>query len=344
MKRIGFGIIGCGIIAPWHAKGIEAAEAAKLIAVSDLDEEKAREFGELNNVDYYKDYDEMLKRDDIDAVCICTPSSLHPAQAIGVARMGKHVLTEKPMAITLNGADEMIDVCRKNNVKLGVIFQRRMAGVYPRIKQAINRGELGKLILGDIYMKYYRSQQYYDSAQWRGTYEYDGGGALMNQGSHLIDLLQWFMGDVDTIFGYAETLARNIEVEDTSVAALRFTNGALGIIEGTTAVCPPIDHRLEIHGEKGTVMIEGERLKKWGLMDQNGDEIDMTKTDDEIAKFAKVEDTDPIAGHKSLIQDFVKAIRENREPFINGEEGRKSLRIILSIYESSRTRKPVKLR
>ena len=344
MKEIGFGIIGCGVIAPWHAKGIESAEGAKLIAVSDLDEEKARKFGEVNSADYYVNYDEMLKRNDIDAVCICTPSSLHPAQAVTAARMGKHILTEKPMAITLNGADEMIDVCRKNNVKLAVIFQRRMAGVYPKIKQAIDRAELGKLILGDIYMKYYRSQQYYDSAEWRGTYKYDGGGALMNQGSHLIDLLQWYMGEVDTVFGYAETLARNIEVEDTSVAALRFKNGALGIIEGTTAVCSPIGHRLEIHGEKGTVMIEGERLKKWTLMDENGEEIDMTKTDDEIAQFVKAEDTDPTTGHKNLIQDFVKAIREDREPFINGEEGRKSLQLILSIYESARTGKPVKLR
>ena len=346
MAEIGFGIIGCGVIAPLHIRGIKDTPGAKLVAVCDEKIDKAEKLGKEERVDYYTDYQEMLKRPDLKIVCICTPSSLHPAQAIAAARAGKHVLSEKPMAITLDEADKMIATCRKNKVKLGVIFQRRAAPVFKKVKEALNNNELGKLILGDAYIKYYRSQAYYDSASWRGTWKFDGGGALMNQCIHLIDLLQWFMGPVETIYGYAATLARKIEVEDTSVAVLKFRNGAIGVIEGTTSVFPPtVPHRIELHGEIGSIMIEGEEIRRWvveegeGRFSQEKDRLAELKASGEFSS----QPCDFSLGHIPQIRDMVEAIKEDREPIVNGEEGRKALEIILAIYKSSRTGKPVRL-
>jgi predicted dehydrogenase len=343
MEKVGFGIIGCGIIAPYHIRGIKEVPQAELVAVCDEKKEKAQKLGKENNAAYFTDYQEMLKRSDINVVCICTPSSLHPLQAIAAAEAGKHIITEKPMAITLKGADKMIAACRKNNVKLGVIFQRRVSDVFRKAKEGVDKGEIGKLILGDAYIKYYRSQEYYDSAGWRGTWKFDGGGALMNQCIHLIDLLSWFMGPVDTIYGYAATLARKIEVEDTSVAVLKFKNGALGVIEGTTSIFPStIPHRIELHGHKGSILIEGEDIRMWVVEDNEGKDRDRLA---ELKKSGKtsLKPFDFNKGHFEQIKDMVDAIKEDREPIVNGEEGRKSIEIILAIYKSSRTGKPVKL-
>ena len=346
-KKLGFGIVGCGVIAPWHISGIEAARGAKLVAVCDDDEKKAKKLGKEKKVDYYTNLNKMLKRPDLDVVCLCTPSSMHPAQAVAAARAGKHIITEKPMATSLKQADRMIKAAKEKKVKLSCIFQRRVTEPFLSVKKALEKQQLGKLLLGDCYLKYYRSQAYYDSAGWRGPWEFDGGGALMNQGIHMIDLLQWYMGEVDTIYGYAETLARKIEVEDTCVAALKFKNGAIGVIEGTTSVFPPdIPHRIEIHGEKGSILIEGEGIKRWITGGPDGKPIDKVKSKKETKKtkqaIAAPTSIDTL-GHQIQIQDMVKAIKENKEPIVSGEEGRKSLEIILGIYKSSKSGKPVKL-
>jgi len=211
----------------------------------------------------------------------------------------------------------------------------------------MEKGELGRIVLGDIYAKYYRSQLYYDSGAWRGTWEFDGGGALMNQGIHLIDLLQWYMGPVDTIYGYAETLARKIEVEDTSVAVLKFKSGALGVIEGTTSVYPEtIPHRIELHGDKGSIMLQGEGIRRWEVMGEDGKVISRAEEagGTENTEKAIASPTDiGMEGHIILVRDMVEAIREGKEPMISGEEGRKSIQIILAIYQSAKTGKPVKL-
>lgn len=344
-KKVCFGVIGCGTISPWHINGILKNSEAKLVAVADENEEKAKKIAEKYNAVYYTDYKKLLEDKKIDAVCLCTPSSLHSEQAILAARAGKHVLTEKPMAINLEDADKMIYECRKANVKLGVIFQRRTDEIFIRIKKAIDNNELGKIVLGDIYMKYYRSQEYYDSANWRGTWKYDGGGALMNQGIHIIDLIRWYIGPVDTIFGFAEHLVRKIEVEDTAVAVLKFKNGALGVIEGTTSVYPPtIPHRIEIHGEKGTIIVEGEDIIRWDVMGSDGNPVSKL---DEVKKETTKPITSPtdigMEGHRKQIADFIESIKTGKEPVVNGEEGRKSLEIILAIYESAKTKLPVKL-
>ena len=343
-KKVGFGIVGCGVIASWHVGGITRAEGAQLIAVCDPVEEKAKKLGEEQQVEWYTDYQKMLEREDLDVVSLCTPSSLHPGQAVAAAQAGKHVLTEKPMAITLEDADEMIEACHRAGVKLGVIFQRRVREPFLKVKKALEEGELGRVVLGDVYAKYYRSQQYYDSGAWRGTWEFDGGGALMNQGIHLIDLLQWYMGPVETIYGYAEALARKIEVEDTSVAVLKFKSGALGVIEGTTSVYPEtIPHRLELHGDRGSIMIEGEGIKRWEVMGRDG-KVVSKGAETEAAGKAITDPTDiGMEGHIRQVKDMVEAIKEDRDPIVSGEEGRKSLQIILAIYRSAKTGKPVRL-
>lgn len=348
-RNLGFGIVGCGVIAPWHMAGIEAAKGAKLVAVCDAEEKKAKKLGQEKQVNYYTDLDKMLKQDDLNVICLCTPSSLHPGQAIAGAKAGKHIITEKPMATTLEKADEMINVCRQQKVKLACIFQRRATEPFRSVKQALEKQELGKIILGDCYLKYYRSQAYYDSAGWRGTWEFDGGGALMNQGIHMIDLLQWYMGEVETIYGSAQTLARRIEVEDTAVAVLKFRNGALGVIEGTTSVFPAdIPHRLEIHGEKGSILIEGEGIKRWVTGGPDGEPVDKVEhREEDEKKKTKQAIVSPTSittlGHQIQIQDMVDAVNEDRTPVVPGEEGRKSLEIILGIYESSKSGKPVRL-
>lgn len=344
-SKIGFAVIGCGVIAPCHIEGIQAAKGARLVAVCDSLEANARKLANKYHVEWYTDYQKLLKRDDVNVVCLCTPSSLHSDQAIMAAKAGKHVITEKPMAITLKEADAMIKTCHDNKVKLAVIFQGRVIEPFKKIKKALDRRDLGKLILGDCYMKYYRSQAYYDSAGWRGTWKYDGGGALMNQGIHMIDLLQWYMGPVAKIYGYARTLARKIEVEDTCVSVLEFENGAIGVIEGTTSVFPPtIPHRLEIHGQRGTIIIEGEDIRLWTVEGKRGQEIDRLKTQQAYKRSKDIARTNIISkGHYIQIQDMVCAIQNDRPPIVTGEEGRKSIEIILGIYKSSRTGRPVKL-
>jgi len=339
---VGWAVVGCGVISPWHIENVLKTQGVKLIAVCDIVEEKAREKAEKYGCEYYTDLEEMLKRDDIDCVSICTPSSLHPEMAILAAKYGKNVLTEKPMATKLERADAMIKACKDANVKLACIFQRRFQEPFVSIKKAVDSGEIGKLALADIYAKYYRSQAYYDSAGWRGTWEYDGGGALMNQGIHMIDQLLWMAGDVDEIYSVCRTQVHNIEVEDTAIATVKFKNGCVGIIEGTTSVYPDVPHRLELHGSEGTIMLSGEGVSKWVVKGPDGNPVDKLVFGDGTNQ-ALTNPTDiSMQGHGIIIADLADAVRENRDPIITGSEGRKALEVILAIYESSKTGKPVK--
>ena len=346
LDKVRFGIIGCGVISPWHGRGVTNAEDAELVACCDIIKERAEKLAaDFSIPRVYTDYHEMLACDDIDAVCVCTPSGLHGQVAIDAARAGKHVMCEKPIEITLPKIDEMIKACRDSEVKLAVIFQRRTSEMFHKIKDVLDRGLLGKIVLGDAYLKYYRSQEYYDSGDWRGTWELDGGGALMNQGVHMVDILRWLMGPIETIYAQSGHLVRSIEVEDTACAVIKYASGAYGILQGTTSV-KGMQHRLEIHGENGTILVEGEKIVKWDVPgceeDQCGAEANGGV---DISSGTSASKPTAIAteGHQIQIQDLCRAIIEGREPMVGGEEARKAVEVILAIYESAKTGMPVRL-
>lgn len=347
--KFGFGIIGCGIIGPWHARAIKAShEKAELVAACDILPDKLKQFcdeyGESDLV-CYSDYHDLIKDPHVDIVCICTPSGLHGEMAIAAANASKHVLCEKPLEIKLDRIDRMIETAEKNKVKLAGIFQRRTYQSSQKVKHAIESGQLGKMVLGDAYLKYYRSQAYYNSAGWRGTWELDGGGALMNQGIHGIDLLLWFMGDVATVYARSKTLARNIEVEDTSIAMLQYKNGAMGVIEGTTSVNPGEATTLQLHGKLGTIIYEESRIKRWAFTTGDDDRAEDSPISSDETEAGGVADPKDIGvqGHINHVADLIDSIENEHEPIVTGPSGRKAVELILAIYESSKKEKEIRL-
>jgi len=330
-NKVRFAVVGCGAISDAHLSGIARTAEAELIAVCDASEERARQKAEAFGARVYTRYEELLEQGDIDVVCICTPSGMHPEQTMLAARAGKHVICEKPIALTLEAADRMIAVCRQHQVKLATVFPRRMSPSSRYVKALIEEGRLGKLSLCSGYVKFYRSQAYYDSAGWRGTWAMDGGGAMMNQGIHTVDLLQWLAGPVRSVTGYARNVLRDIEVEDTAVAALQFKSGALGVIEATTTAYAQSNHRIVIQGDLGTVVLDGDEISELSII---GEEADIPV----FEPFQVIPD-----GHSMQIRDMAQAILEDREPLIDGEAGRHALQIILGTYESQRERREVLL-
>jgi len=339
-RKFKFGIIGMGMIGEHHAKSIMELEEAELAAIQCRTKSKGENLSKKLNIEYYPDYLDMIKREDIDIIDICLPSGMHMEPAVAAAKAGKHVIVEKPIDITLERADKIINTCRECGVKLAVIFQSRFANPTRKLKEAVVNGELGKLVLGDAYIKWHRPQGYYNSTDWRGTIKGDGGAALINQSIHTIDLLQWIMGPVKRIYGKTATLTHDIEGEDVGIAVLEFENSALGVIEGSTSVYPGFPQRLEIHGEKGSVVLESDEIKNWTIQGKEQIQPVEEKSDGTGA-------SDPMAishiKHKLQIKDMIDAIKEDREPFVNGEEGRKALEIVIGIYTSSKEGKPIDL-
>ncbi len=339
---LGFGIIGCGTISSWHANSILKIEGARLTGVTDVSTESREAFARKFNTKAYDSLEDLLTDEDIDVVSICTPSGLHEALAVKAANAGKHIITEKPMSITLQEADNIIRACYENKVKMAVISQLRFTDACQKLRTAVSGGLLGKIVSGDIYMKFYRSQEYYDKGNWRGTWKMDGGGALMNQGIHGIDLLQYIMGPVKSVFAHSKTLARNIEVEDTAAALLEFESGALGVIQGTTSIYPGFPRRLEINGDKGTIVLEEDSIVSWDIM---GHDTDPMLTLERTKNGTASNPSDfGLEGHIRQISDMVDAIRNNRKPIVDQYEGRKPLEIIMAIYESSKTGRIVYLK
>ena len=254
-KTFNFGILGCGMIAEIHAKAIASVDCAELIGVTDNAADRATFFAEKYGVECYQSYESMLADPRIDAVCICTPSCFHAENAIKAMEKGKHVAVEKPMAIDLKEADEVVAVSRRTGKYLTVISQLRFADEIVKVKKMIDENAFGRITLCSLSMKYYRSPEYYSSSSWKGTKKFDGGGALMNQGIHGIDLLQYLVGPMTNVNGVAKTLCHNIEVEDTAVATFELENGALGVLEASTCTYPGFSRRIEIHGERGYVSL-----------------------------------------------------------------------------------------
>lgn len=349
-KKFGFAIVGTGLISTTHYEQISAIEGAKVVAVYSRKEEKAKSLAETAGADWYTDYKEMLKREDIDIVSIITPSGTHADMAIEAARAGKHVIVEKPMDISLEKAQQMIDVCREQQVKLSVISQHRFDASAVKIKDDIDSGRFGEMVLGQASVNWYRPQSYYDTSKWRGTIKMDGGGVLINQAIHTIDLFHYFMGEVESVFAHTAILAHEgIEVEDVAVATVKFKNGGLGTIVGTTAAYPGLSARLEIIGTNGTAVIENDQLLKHYLRNPNNETeaINIANIQHHHGADQDHASINPAAldgaSHRLQFIDMINAIQEDREPLVNGEEGLKPLKIILAIYQSARTGQPIQI-
>lgn len=345
MSEIGFGIIGCGNIATIHAKAIQAIPNAKLRAFYSHHRPKAEQMARQFGADCESNLGSFLERQDISVVSICTPSGTHADLGIQVARAGKHVVVEKPIDVSLEKATLLIRACRAAGVKLAVIFQSRFLPSVQILKTAIERNRLGRILMSDAYVKWHRTREYYNSARWRGTLALDGGGALINQAIHTIDLLQYFTGPVASVFGFAERqLHSYIEGEDTAVAVLKFRNGALGVIEGATSIAPGFSRRIEIHGEKGSVVLDGNDISVWKLADSGEEEEALARLKErDLSNGASDPMALDIGGHRRQMEDLIAAIRENRPPTVDGAEGLKALEIVLGIYRSARERKLVEL-
>ena len=337
--EIGFGVAGCGMIGKVQAEAIASIPGARLVAVCARDEKRAAEFAAKFGATGYTDYDRFLNHPGLRIVNICTPSGLHAEQGIAAARAGKHVLVEKPIETTLEKADALIEACDRNGVKLGVIFQSRFLPAVQQIKRAIDEGQLGRLMIGDAYVKWYRAPEYYADS-WHGTMAMDGGGALINQAIHTVDLLRWMMGPVETAFAMKSALRYpQIEAEDTLVASLRFQNGALGVIEAATSAKPGFKRRLEISGERGTVILDGDAISVWAIEGESDEATGGEQITDGSANPAAISNE----GHRRQIEDMMQAVIEDRAPMIDGREGRKSLEVVVALYAAADEARPVKL-
>jgi predicted dehydrogenase len=349
MATLGFGIIGCGMIARFHAQAIKEIPGTKLVALQSRHSVNAAKVQDAVGLrcDVYTGVSEMLRRPDLHVVTICTPSGNHLEPAVAAANAGKHVVVEKPLEITLGRCDRIIDACAKNRVQLCTIFPSRFADANQALKMAVDAGRFGRLTLGETTCKWWRAQAYYDEGGWKGTKALDGGGALMNQAIHNVDLLQWMMGRVSQVSGFTAMLAhQRIEVEDTAVACLRFKNGALGVIQATTSVYPGLPKTIAIHGDKGSVVVEQEDVLRWEFTPETDEDMETRK------QFAQKTgasggSSNPAAisheYHRRQLADFVQAVETGKPPLVDGCEGRRAVQTILGIYESMATGRVVEL-
>jgi predicted dehydrogenase len=345
--KYGFGIIGAGGIAEVHARAIQSIEGMELIGVYDTHPERTVAFSRRFSCMAFNTPDELCSSSRIDIVSICTPSGAHLEPSLKAISEGKHCIIEKPLEITLERCDRIIEEGIKQKVAIAGIFPMRFADVNIELKKAVDAGRFGTFVLGDVYIKWYRTQQYYNEVKWRASLRYGGGGAIMNQGIHSIDLLQWCMGKVDSVSAFTSSPGhKDIEVEDTSVAALKFKNGALGVIEASTAVNPGFFRKIEILGTKGSAVVEEESIKTWKF-DKEGKEDDIIRKRFSGEQLSGGGVSDPKAisdtGHIRQIRDFVEALDNRRPPAIDAIEARKAVELVLAIYESARLKKVIYL-
>jgi predicted dehydrogenase len=344
-RHYGFGIIGCGVIAPVHASAVAALPNAHLVAVADAVPGKAKSFAAEHGVAWDADPSALLARPDIDVVSVCVPSGLHADIGAEAARAGKHLVMEKPLEITVEAADRLLGAAASAGVQLTVISQHRFDPGPRRLRELVDGGRLGRLILGDAVIKWYRSQSYYDSGDWRGTWAVDGGGALMNQGVHYVDLLCWIMGEVEEVTALCATQAHTIEVEDVALALLRFRSGAVGVLQATTAAYPGLPERLEISGTGGTVIVEAGEIRVAELAGEKGDAgaygRPVTSPDRKAATAAADPQAVASDAHQAQIADFLAALGSGRRPLVTGQEARASVAVIRAVYDSARLGRPV---
>ncbi len=337
--NVGFAIIGTGAIADLHARSISELESAELIGVFNRSKEKAVKFAKKYQTKIYDSIIDLLEAPGIDVVCICTASGFHMEPALESIRKGKHCIIEKPLEITPERCDIIIKEAEKYNVKVSVIFPSRYYTSTKRLKTAVEKKQFGDLVLGSAYVKWSRTEEYYASAAWRGTLLMDGGGALINQGIHTVDLLQWYMGEVISVQAVKTNIRhKTIEGEDTIVAILSFKNGALGSIECSTAAYPGYARRLEIIGTEGSAVLEDNELTKWDIKNVSNSSLEENETAEPSSGGGVA---DPLSidysGHKSQIKEMINFLLHGEEVLINAEEGSKSVRVIHAIYESAQS-------
>ena len=340
---LNIGLVGCGRIAARHSEllGNNQISGARLAAVCDIIESKASSIGKKFKIPYYLDMDNMMSNEEIDIVVVLTESGYHARDVINLSKYGKHIIVEKPMALTLDDADKMIQSCSNNNCKLFVIKQNRFNVPVVKLKEAVENNRFGKLVMGTVRVRWSRNQEYYDQAWWRGRWDMDGG-VLTNQASHHVDLLEYMMGEVESVFAKSKTALVDIEAEDTAVVVLKFKNGALGIIEATTAIRPKdLEGSISVLGEKGSVEIGGFAVNKmlhWNFADK-------VDEDDEVIENYSVNPPNVYGfGHKEYYDHVIDCIVNDKEQLVDGFTGRKSLELICAIYESIETGKEVFLR
>lgn len=332
-------LVGCGRISANHFDALSRIEGLRLSAVCDVVEERAKAAGEKWGVPWFTSYEQLLERGECDVVTLATPSGMHPNHGILAARAGKHVVSEKPMAISLSAADDLVNACDEAGVELFVVKQNRLNATIQLLKRALDKGRFGRLFMANATVRWSRPQEYYDQAKWRGTWEFDGG-AFMNQASHYVDLIQWLVGPVESVMAKTATMARRIEAEDSGAAVLKFRNGAIGVLEVTMLTFPRnLEGSITLLGEKGSVKIGGTAVNKietWQFAEYDDDD-----------RLVEAANTSPPSvygfGHEPYYRNVLKVLRGEAAPDTDGRGGRKSLELILGIYESAKTGREVPL-
>ncbi len=340
-KKLNVGIVGCGTIARVHAQALKKSNKTTLNSVFSRTKQNAQAMGEEFNVIWHTDWNKFITDTNLDAVSICTPSGNHLDYGELSATSGKHVIVEKPIEINIERAKKLIKVCKDNKVALAVIYQSRFIPEIKSLNEKLKNDGIGKLFMGDAYIKWFRDQSYYDGGEWRGTIALDGGGALINQAIHTIDLLQWFMGDVESIYGQIDTLThKRLEGEDNAVAVVRYKSGAMGIIQGSTSIQPAQARRIEIHGNNGTAILNGDKVS---IIKEDNLDTSMNENKGNSSGASS-----PLAGfsiepHKHQFDEISDAISKGIEPPVSGKESLKSLAIVMAIYETSKSKHLIRM-
>lgn len=337
-KQVKFALVGCGRVSPNHLDAIHNAPHATLVAVCDIDEEKAKKTAEENNLNsYYTDMETMIKMETPDVCCIITPSGNHAECGIKAAKMGVNILVEKPMDVSLSAMKNLIAACEENNVKIGCIFQRRTFDAANIARNMVIEGKFGKLTMSSASLRYYRDKEYYDSDAWRGTWKLDGGGALMNQGIHGVDLLDYISGGIYSVTALCKRMHWEIEAEDTAVALVKFKNGAIGTIECCTTAYPGMDTIFTLSGTEGSIVVGDTGFYEWNFKDEK---LTKPQTNGSMGGI-NCAYAPSSYGHVLQIEDMALAILEKHEPMVTAKDALRSVSIVLAIYESSRTGKEV---
>ena len=347
MKKLGYAVLGLGV-GMAHVKAAAASENADLVAVCDLDEERLQKVAEdFPQTTLYRDFEDLIRDERVDIISICLPSAMHADFAVRAMEAGKHVLVEKPLDITYERAMLIEEARLRTGVTAGVVHQNRFnLNMYP-IKSAVDEGRLGKVVLGTFAVKWYREQSYYDRGGWRGTWEMDGGGSLMNQAVHTVDLMQWLMGEIESVHSTMSTYNHTIDTEDLTASVIKFKSGATATFVSTTCAYPGISTEIMLYGTNGSIEADADMIKTWKMrdpiddLDEDDEEFMMVERYGKGNRFAAEQEPDKLYGHRHVVEDMILAVRDGRDPEVMPATAAYSVRIVNAIYESAKTGKTV---